>query len=53
MWGDCVGVAVIEKLSQKELMTTPVEEESEDEDGLENIELIEKDTELDHLNENC
>ena len=32
-------------------MEAPVEEE--DEDVMENIEMIEKDTEVDRLNENC
>ena len=53
VWGDCVGVGVIEKLSHKELMASADPPEADDEDSAENMEMIEKEDKRDNLTGDC
>ena len=53
VWGDCVGVGVIERLSHKELVASADPPEADDEDSAENTEMIEKEDKRDNLREDC
>ena len=52
VWGDCVGVGVIEKLSHKELVSSAESSETDDEDSAaENIEMLEKEDKRDNTSD--
>ena len=53
MWGDCVGVGIIEKLSHKELIASAHPPEADDDNSAENIEMIEKENKIDDMSEDC
>ena len=50
MWGDCVGVAVIEKLSRGKLKSSPgKQKESTCSNAMEGMEMLEKDRDHNRL----
>ena len=53
VWGDCVGVGIVEKLSRKELLASADSQDVDDEGLPGDIEMGEIDKEADELRKRC